>query len=144
MAERKLESNQSGPSILMVEDNKYVALALKIRFKKLGYDVCVASTVSEALEAVASQPPDIALLDYNLPDGNGIELMQMLLQSEATADVRTIIMTASKRIGLKEEAMMKGAFEFFEKPFDSCRLVEAVKVAVSASSPAMPELACAS
>ncbi|MGK0230968.1 MAG: ActR/RegA family two-component response regulator, partial [Gammaproteobacteria bacterium] len=47
--ERKLESNQSGPSILMVEDNKYVALALKIRFQKQGYDVSVASTVSEGL-----------------------------------------------------------------------------------------------
>jgi DNA-binding NtrC family response regulator len=75
-----------------------------------------------------------------LPDGNGIEL----LQNEATANVRTIIMTAGKRIGFEEEAMMKRAFEIFEKPSDSCRLVDAVKMAVSASSPVIPELACAS
>lgn len=129
MVERILESTQSGPNVLLVEDDKYIALALKIRLQAAGFNVRIANTVSKAMEEAASEAPDIALLDYNLPDGNGIELMRTLLQSEATAEVRAIIMTASKQGGLKEEAMMQGAFDYFEKPFESSQLVESVHTA---------------
>lgn len=136
-----LKSTQSDQSVLMVEDDKRVALALKIRLKAQGFDIRIASTVTMALEMATTQPPDIALLDYNLPDGNGIELMQTLLQAEGTSAVRVIIMTASKRIGLKEEALESGAFDFFEKPFDSSRLVAALS---SAGSTPAAKVACPS
>ena len=128
-----MDSIQSAPNILLVEDDKYVALALKIRLQAAGFEVRIASTATQALEEAAAQPPDIALLDYNLPDGNGVELMQSLLQNEATAGVRSIIVPASKKLGLKEEAITLGAVDFIEKPFKSGRLVDSIRAAANAS-----------
>lgn len=131
MAVCDLEATQSEPNILLVEDDRYLALALKIRLHAAGFSVHTADTAAKALETVTSQPPDIALLDYNLPDGNGVELMQSLSQHEATAVVHSIIMTASKQVGLKEEAMSKSADDFFEKPFASNELVDSIRLAAS-------------
>lgn len=126
-----MESIQPELNVLIVEDDRYLALALKVRLLAAGFGVRIAETAAKALEAAASEPPDIALLDYNLPDGNGVELMQLLSEDEGTAAVRTIMMTASEQTGLKEDALRLGAVDFFKKPFASNELVDSIRLAVS-------------
>lgn len=113
--------------IMLVEDDKYIALALKIRLKAEGFQVSVVDDKATALQEVETCPPDIALVDYNLPDGNGFEVLQHFADSPVTASVFTIIMTASKLPALREQAMSLGAVEFFEKPFKSADLIACIE-----------------
>lgn len=118
---------QHNKKILLVEDDKYIALALKMRLKAEGYDVEVANDRQEAMLAVSSQVPDVALIDYNLPDGNGIDVARLFSAQEGTAGVISIIMTASKAPGLREAAMAQGVADYFEKPFKSADLIASIE-----------------
>jgi len=117
-----------GKRILLVEDDKYIALALKIRLQAEGFEISVANDKAAALREASQQPPDIALIDFNLPDGTGFEVMGGFSSDERTSSVMNIIMTASKQPGLRVDAMTAGAIEYFEKPFKSAELIACIKV----------------
>ncbi|MFK7855194.1 MAG: response regulator transcription factor [Granulosicoccus sp.] len=121
--------------ILLVEDDRYIALALKIRLQSEGFDVKVVGGCKAALSSAFSYRPDIAVLDYNLPDGNGLALMQMITQEYQQTPVGSIVMSASKMPGLCEQAKELGAIEFFEKPFRSADLIESIARFQSNSEP---------
>ena len=105
----------------------YIALALKIRLQAEGYDVSVVNGTVEAYRIARENPPDLALIDYNLPDGTGFDLMGHFLADERTASIDKVIMTASKKSGLRDEAIAAGALELFEKPFKSIELIEFIQ-----------------
>ena len=113
-------------TILLVEDDRHIALALQIRLSAAGYTVNLAANVAEALAIVDDSVPDVAVLDINLPDGNGIELMQTFATLEHAKCISIIIMTASRTPGLREHALALGACAFLDKPFSSGALLEAV------------------
>lgn len=112
--------------ILLVEDDRHIALALQIRLSAAGYSVRLAANVAEATALVSAQVPDVAVIDVNLPDGNGISLMQSFNSLRLAVPIVSIIMSASRRHGLVEEALAAGASTFLEKPFPSSVLMEAV------------------
>jgi len=118
---------QSGKKILLIEDDKLIALALKIRLQAEGYAVTVAYDCESALQAVDTQLPDVALIDCNLPDGNGIDVMKQFSQGSQTSEISSIIMTASNKKGLQDKAMAAGAFDYFQKPFNSSALIESIR-----------------
>ncbi len=109
--------------ILLVEDDMYIALALKIRLQAEGYDVSVVHGTVEAYRVARDNPPDLALIDYNLPDGTGFEVMGQFSADERTASIDKVIMTASKKVDLRDQAIAAGALELFEKPFKSIDLI---------------------
>lgn len=113
-------------NILLIEDDKYIALALKIRLQAEGYEVTVVHDCAAALRSVSEIVPDVALIDCNLPDGNGIEVMQCFAAQSETSTIAPIIMTASNKRGLRDKAMAAGAFSYFQKPFNSTDLVAAI------------------
>ena len=110
--------------LLLVEDDLRIGIALKIRLSAAGYDVLIADGVNKALVTITDAVPDIAVLDVNLPDGDGIELMQTIVQKAPNTSV--VIMTASRLPGLREHAIDKGAVAFLEKPFPSSDLLNAI------------------
>lgn len=114
-------------SILLVEDDRHIALALQIRLRAAGHLVRLAASVAEALDTVDAEAPDVAVLDINLPDGDGIELMKNIVDRAHDRLVRSILMTASCQPGLREKALDEGACAFLEKPFRSMDLLEAVE-----------------
>ena len=67
--------------MLIVEDNELVTGALRILFEETGRRVTVAHTRAEGLQACESDPPDLALIDLTLPDGDGLEVARFLTQS---------------------------------------------------------------
>ncbi len=105
----------------------YIALALKIRLQAEGYDVSVVHGTVEACRVARENPPDLALIDYNLPDGTGFEVMAQFSADERTASIDKIIMTASKKSDLRDQALAAGALELFEKPFKSIDLIEFIQ-----------------
>lgn len=116
-----------GKRILLVEDDKYIALALKIRLQAEGFQVSVVNDKATAFLEAGQQPPDIALIDFNLPDGTGFEVMGGFISDERTSSVMNIIMTASKQPGLRGQAMTAGAIDYFEKPFKSAELISCIQ-----------------
>ncbi len=114
---------------MILEDDRHIGLALQIRLRASGYDVELASSVCEAQEQIQQSIPDAAVLDYNLPDGNGIDFMKTLRACDLGRNIIIVIMTASRQVGLRDRALESGASFVLEKPFDSATLLNCLRAA---------------
>ncbi len=112
--------------ILIVEDDKKIALAMGVRLKAYGYEVANAYDAVVAVNAARKFKPDLILLDISMPGGDGFSLAERFQNLVDTAGVPIIFITASKKQGLKEKAMEMGAAGFFEKPYDAEKLLSTV------------------
>ncbi len=108
----------AGPSrILLVDDDESLRSFLTILLQKEGYEVRVAATYAEAVEAFRSHGADLVLQDVRLPDRGGIDLLRSLRQIDPQAVV--LVMTAYTTWADAVEAMRLGAFDYLRKPFDN-------------------------
>jgi DNA-binding NtrC family response regulator len=103
------------PSVLIVDDEKLVWWSLRQRLERDGYQVDIAETGEEAREKFGTGF-DLILLDYQLPDADGLELLREL--RAAHPDTIVILLTAHATVRRAVEAMCEGAFYFETKPFD--------------------------
>jgi DNA-binding response OmpR family regulator len=105
--------------ILIIEDDSDIALSLKHNLEREGdYDVVVASDGMAGLRAAtATPPPDLVLLDLNLPGMDGTEICRRLRKDPATSSISVIMLTArvaeSDRVG----GLDLGADDYVTKPF---------------------------
>jgi DNA-binding NtrC family response regulator len=102
-------------TILIVDDDQLLRLAVAERLRSDGYDVLEAGTVAEATEAI-SPDVDLALLDFHLPDGDGLAVLKSV--KERSPETVAIMMTAFASVGNAVAAMKLGAFHYVNKPFD--------------------------
>ncbi|NCC32342.1 MAG: response regulator, partial [Chloroflexia bacterium] len=105
--------------ILVVEDQPDISNLLKIYFTSRGYEVFTAMRGSHALEICSKTPPNLALLDVNLPDMEGYEIGRVLRANPRTRHIPIIFLTArgerrDRLIGLGEVQ----AQYYIVKPFD--------------------------
>jgi DNA-binding response OmpR family regulator len=119
--------------ILIAEDDKNIGAALEIRLKAAGYEVKVVPDGFRSYVRAMSDPPDLLLMDIFMPFGSGLEVAQEL-KSAGLADIPIIFMTASKEKNLRKTAKKIGAAGFFEKPFDSERLLATITQALDRKS----------
>ena len=91
------------------------------------FETELAETGEEALERIAAAPPDILLLDYNLPGMSGLDVMAQLESAEQ--DVLVIMITAYASIETAVAATKKGAYDFLTKPFRPDELQTVLKKA---------------
>jgi len=111
--------------ILILEDDTAIAAALAIRLEAAGYEVLTAPDGVQGLKLVLDQRPDLILMDIWMPVGIGFSVAKRL-QSLGLGGIPIIFITASKQKGLKKAAKNLGAAGFFEKPYDSAQLLQAV------------------
>ncbi|MEE9146726.1 MAG: response regulator [Candidatus Tectomicrobia bacterium] len=116
--------------ILIVEDDKRIVMALNIRLRAQGYEVCAAYDAMLAMTLAMEHRPDLVLLDISMPGGDGFLVAERLQNSVVTSGVPIIFLTALKQEGLREKAMELGAEAFFEKPFESDELLAAIEAAL--------------
>jgi DNA-binding NtrC family response regulator len=102
-------------SILVVDDEALLRMALRARLAQEGYELFEAGTAADALEQLASEP-DLVLLDFHLPDHDGLAVLRQIKQR--SPDTIVILMTAFSSIENAVEAMKLGAFHYVNKPFD--------------------------
>ena len=113
------EATLSGLSILVVEDEALLRKQIGAHLEKRGADVTGAGTLEAARRLLADLSFDIVLLDVNLPDGRGTELLQ---EKGLPADSGIIVMTAEGGVNGAVEAMRLGALDYLVKPFDLAEL----------------------
>ena len=115
--------------ILIAEDDKKIGAALEIRLGAAGYEVLVLRDgLRSYLRTMASQP-DLILMDIFLPMGSGLAVAEELKDTEL-ADTPIIFMTASKQKHLRARAEELNAAGFFEKPFDTEKLLATISRAL--------------
>jgi DNA-binding response OmpR family regulator len=112
--------------ILIVEDNKDLALGLRINLEEQGYQVHVTQTIADGLARLRQAQPDLVILDLSLPDGDGLDLMRRL---RAAGDATLIlVLTAKSRQDAKVLGLRGGADDYVTKPFDLEELLARVEV----------------
>lgn len=119
-------------SILVVDDEPNILLSLQYLMKRAGYDVRVARDGDEALSAVIAAPPDLVLLDVNLPKRNGYEVCQAIRANPELKGVRILMVTAKGREVEIEKGLALGADGYATKPFSTKELAERVAALLGA------------
>jgi CheY-like chemotaxis protein len=112
------------PKILLVEDNEMNRDMLSRRLKRKGFEVSIAIDGAAALEAVASDHPELILMDLSLPIMDGWEATRRLKADPATADIPVIALTAHAMSGDREKALEAGCDDYDTKPINLKRLLE--------------------
>jgi two-component system, NtrC family, nitrogen regulation response regulator NtrX len=108
-------------TILIVDDEENIRSSLVRIFQFEGYECQTAGSVSEALKALGTFTPDLAMLDVHLPDGNGLELLELIKKKHSQVPV--IVMSGQGTIDIALEAIRKGAQDFLEKPLSTDRVL---------------------
>ena len=112
--------SSTGARVLVVEDTPTQAQLARALLAGLGHQVELVESAGAALVAARTWRPDAILLDIELPDYNGFELMQRLRAEGIETSV--IVVTANASINTAVEAMRAGAVDFIVKPYAKARL----------------------
>jgi len=120
--------------ILIIEDDRKIAMALALRLRSAGYGAMMAYDAMTGVNSAVKNRPDVVLLDISLPAGNGFMVAERI-QTLVPTLTPIIFLTASRQPGLREKAQELGAAGFFEKPFDAAELLAAIQTALSEGPP---------
>lgn len=118
-------------SILIVEDEPNIGMALEYLMKREGYELRRVDCGDAALDAVADAAPDLILLDVMLPDRSGYEICQRLREDPALGELKIVMITAKGGSSEGEKARAMGADCLIRKPFGSEELSGTVRALLS-------------
>jgi len=100
--------------ILIVDDEENLCYSVQLALHRAGHQCRVADTLAGALRLCEDHQPDLALVDVQLPDGNGLDLIDRLREREVDAPV--VVITAFGTVSTAVKAMKHGAVDFLQKP----------------------------
>jgi two-component system, NtrC family, response regulator AtoC len=106
----------SGSTVLIVDDERTLAKAVKAFLSDHGYEVEVAPDAERAMEVLETLRPDVVFADVRLPGMSGIELLRRIREFDPA--IAVVIMTAYGSIEGAVEAVKLGAFDYVKKPLD--------------------------
>jgi two-component system, sensor histidine kinase RpfC len=122
-----LASDRKALTILVAEDNTTNQAIISQLLERAGHTVLLASDGEEALDVYETDHPDLAILDYNMPQRTGVEVIKAIRAMEVTGDhTPAIILSASVTPQAMETARQAGADDFVGKPFDAALLLERI------------------
>lgn len=116
----------SGSRILVVEDHPTMREAMRLVLEHEGYEITEAADGRSAVSNVRTDPPDLVILDMNIPGTSGADVLKELKEDPSTSEVRVIVVTATGEEG-RPAAMNLGADEYFTKPFSPLALLRTVE-----------------
>ena len=113
--------------ILVAEDNTTNQNIIRQLLESAGHEVLLASDGEEALDLYEAQTPDLAILDFNMPQRTGIEVIKAIRMMEPPGvRMPAMILSASVTPEARDRAATAGADEFVGKPFDAAALVHQI------------------
>jgi len=117
--------NQAYKSVLVVDDEPGIRMALKTNFQNAGWNVETASGATEAIRKFGQARFPLVVTDVRMPDGNGLEVMRSVRASGTSTAV--ILLTAFGTVTEAVQAMQGGACDYLVKPFSFDQLQSAVE-----------------
>ncbi len=113
--------------VLVCDDEPQILRALKVVLREAGFEPLPAATAEEALDLAAVRPPDAAILDLVLPDGDGVEVCRSLRE---WTDMPIIVLSAVGDEDAKVRALEAGADDYVTKPFGPRELIARLEAAL--------------
>lgn len=123
-----MDSKTNQPTILLVEDSEELAVVYKAYLHKQPYKILHANNGMQALKLIETNAPHAILLDLQLPDIEGMEILKKIYNEQLPISV--VIITAHGSVDIAIDAMRHGAFDFLTKPFDANRLLITLRNAI--------------
>ncbi len=117
-------------NILIVDDSAFEQRLLADLLSEMPYRVSVAYNGAEGYRQALARHPDLILLDVRMPDMSGATLFDTLAARGLTRRIPVIFLTGHGDVPMAVEALKRGAFDFFEKPFSDNALVDRVIAAL--------------
>lgn len=117
-------------NILVIDDDKSARMLLERVLKRVGHKVRVVDNGQQGLDALAKESFDVLICDRNLPDLDGMEVLQKAHERHPT--MKTVIVTGAPTAQLQSSAEALGIFAYVAKPFAVNELVSACEGALRA------------
>lgn len=112
--------------ILFVDDDS-ITLKMLCRIAELeGHEPLTAGSGTQALVAAAEEQPDLVVLDMNMPDMNGLDVLAELRQRASTAEIPVVILSAGSELDAPERVQAAGAQAYLLKPISVDALREVI------------------
>jgi two-component system KDP operon response regulator KdpE len=113
--------------ILVCDDEMQIRRALRVVLKDAGFEVTETADAAEALDAVAVKPPDAAIIDLILPDGDGVEVCRSI---RSWSEMPILVLSAVGEEEQKVRALEAGADDYVTKPFGPRELIARLNAAL--------------
>lgn len=112
--------------ILAVDDERHILRLIEFNLKAAGWDVTTAENGLLALESVAEAPPDLILLDWSMPELDGIQTLQQLKGNPNTEHIPVVMLTAKSLDSDVSKGWTAGVDAYLTKPFNPRELLDLV------------------
>ena len=130
----------SANKILIVEDEQAIREMIAFHLSRAGFETMEARDSREARELIANDRPDLALIDWMLPDISGLELTRMLKRDESYEDLAIIMLTARAEERDKISGLEGGADDYVTKPFSPRELIARIHAVLRRASATTDEM----
>lgn len=111
---------------LIIEDNEDNLVLISALLQRGGYRTVGAITGQAGIDAVLKERPDLIILDIQLPDMNGMEVLRMIRASAVAGSISIIAMTSYAMAGDRERLLAAGCTGYIEKPIDPARVLDQI------------------
>ena len=118
---------------LIIEDNQDNMILITRLLHKAGYHTLEATTGREGFELAFRKRPDFILLDIQLPDIPGTEVLKLIRDSEIGDSIPVIAVTSFAMSGDRERLLEAGCDGYVEKPIDPMRIIQQIKKVIGES-----------
>lgn len=120
--------------ILIVEDEAPIREMIAFHLARAGFDTLEAEDCRKAREMLVDERPDVALIDWMLPDMSGLELTRLLKRDSENEDLAVIMLTAKTEERDKISGLDSGADDYVTKPFSPRELIARIRAVLRRST----------
>jgi two-component system, cell cycle response regulator DivK len=117
----------AGERILVVEDNEMNMKLFRDVLVATGFRALEATTGGEAVDVAVEHAPDLVLMDIQLPDADGVDVLRRLRTDDRTADIPVLAVTAQAMRGDRERFLAAGFDGYLSKPVNVGELIGTVR-----------------
>ncbi len=120
-------TNRTTTPVLVIDDEESIVDLIKLGLKYEGFEVVAASDGEEGIAAAQRTNPIFIILDWMLPDMDGLEVCRRLRSNPTTLDIPILLLTAKDEVGSRVEGLNTGADDYLTKPFSFEELVARIR-----------------
>jgi two-component system response regulator MprA len=121
------KTNRSSAPVLVIDDEESIIDLIKLGLKYEGFEVVAAGDGEEGIAAAQRTNPIFIILDWMLPDMDGLEVCRRLRSNPTTRDIPILLLTAKDEVDSRVEGLNTGADDYLTKPFSFDELVARIR-----------------